>query len=55
MTLADYTEEILASGLPGLRPLSGRSRRSQLDGYVNRIVDRDILTMREWSFEIPRH
>lgn len=42
VTLADYTEEILASGLPGLRPLSGRARRRQLDGYVNRIVDRDI-------------
>jgi hypothetical protein len=40
--LADYTEEILASGLPGLRPLSGRARRRQLEGYVDRIVDRDI-------------
>ncbi len=40
--LADYVEEVLASGLPGLRSLSGRSRRRQLDGYVDRIVDRDI-------------
>ncbi len=42
VALTDYTEEILASGLPGLRSLSGRARRRQLDGYVDRIVDRDI-------------
>lgn len=42
VALADYTEEILASGLPGVRPLSGRARRLQLDGYVDRVVDRDI-------------
>jgi uncharacterized protein len=42
VTLTDYTEEILASGLPGLRSLSGRARRLQLESYVNRIVDRDI-------------
>jgi predicted AAA+ superfamily ATPase len=41
--LIDYVEEVLASGLPGLRSLgSGRSRRRQLEGYVERIVDRDI-------------
>jgi predicted AAA+ superfamily ATPase len=40
--LSDYVEEMLASGLPGLRPLSERARRRQLDGYVDRIVDRDI-------------
>jgi predicted AAA+ superfamily ATPase len=42
VALTDYTEEVLASGLPGLRPLSGRARRLQLEGYVDRIVDRDI-------------
>jgi predicted AAA+ superfamily ATPase len=42
VVLADYTEAILASGLPGLRPLSGRARRLQVQGYVDRIVDRDI-------------
>lgn len=41
-TLGGYTEEILASGLPGVRPLAGRPRRRQLEGYVDRIVDRDI-------------
>lgn len=40
--LADYTEEILASGLPGLRAFQGRSRRAMLRGYVDRIVDRDV-------------
>lgn len=42
ITLSDYAEEILASGLPGIRPLAGRGRRRQLEGYVDRIVDRDI-------------
>ncbi|MEJ7788128.1 MAG: DUF4143 domain-containing protein [Solirubrobacteraceae bacterium] len=42
VALLDYTEAVLASGLPGLRPLSGRARRLQLEGYVDRIVDRDI-------------
>lgn len=40
--VADYVEEILASGLPGIRGLPERARRLQLDGYVRRIVDRDI-------------
>lgn len=42
VVLADYVEEILASGLPGVRRLSARARRLQLEGYVDRIVDRDI-------------
>jgi predicted AAA+ superfamily ATPase len=42
VALADYAEEVLASGLPGVRQLSGRARRQQLEGYVDRIVDRDI-------------
>jgi hypothetical protein len=42
VALADYAEEVMASGLPGVRPLSGRARRLQLDGYVDRTVDRDI-------------
>ncbi len=42
VTLAEYTEEILASGLPGVRPLSGRARRLQLEGYVERVIDRDV-------------
>ena len=42
VVLTDYVEEILTSGLPGVRQLSARARRLQLDGYVDRIVDRDI-------------
>jgi predicted AAA+ superfamily ATPase len=42
MTLTDYVEEILSSGLPGLRSLSGRAQRLQLEGYVEHIIDRDI-------------
>lgn len=42
MRVADYTAEILRSGFPGLRHLSGRPLRSQLDGYIARIVDRDF-------------
>ena len=40
--LEKYVDEILASGFPGLRPLSGRARRAQLDGYLQRIVERDF-------------
>jgi predicted AAA+ superfamily ATPase len=42
LTVADYAEEVLASGLPGIRAASGRARRRQLDGYIARVVDRDI-------------
>ncbi|QYN32779.1 DUF4143 domain-containing protein [Pseudonocardia sp. DSM 110487] len=42
LRLADYAEEIVASGLPGLRGVSGRARRAQLDGYLDRIVERDF-------------
>ncbi len=40
--LEDYVAEIVASGLPGLRGLSGRPLRAQLDGYLTRVVDRDF-------------
>lgn len=40
--LADYAREIVASGFPGLRHLTGRALRAQLDGYLQRIVDRDF-------------
>src|SRR4051794_710644 len=42
MGLNEYVEELLASGLPGLRGPSGRARRLQLEGYLERVVDRDI-------------
>lgn len=40
--LADYAHEIVGSGFPGIRRLSGRALRAQLDGYLERIVDRDF-------------
>lgn len=58
VALADYAHEIVASGLPGLRYLAGRPLRAQLDGYLARIVQHDILeqghrvrrpeTLRRW-------
>jgi uncharacterized protein len=41
-TLADYTGEIIRSGFPGIRHLSGRALRLRLDGYLDRIIDRDF-------------
>lgn len=45
VTLDDYVDEILGSGFPGLRALPGRALRQQLDGYLQRIVDRDFPEM----------
>lgn len=42
LTVEEYAAEVLASGFPGIRRLSGRARRRQLDGYIERVVDRDI-------------
>ncbi|MBA3251808.1 MAG: ATP-binding protein [Geodermatophilaceae bacterium] len=42
VALAGYTDEILASGFPGMRPLPLRARRAQLDSYVERIVEREF-------------
>jgi predicted AAA+ superfamily ATPase len=56
--LEGYVEEILSSGLPGLRGYSGRPLRAQLDSYVERVIDRDFdeaghpvrkpATLRRW-------
>jgi predicted AAA+ superfamily ATPase len=40
--LETYADEICRSGFPGLRGLSERPLRAQLDGYLDRIIDRDI-------------
>lgn len=40
--LEDYAREIIASGFPGLRGFQGRALRTQLDGYLRRIVERDF-------------
>jgi predicted AAA+ superfamily ATPase len=43
--LEEYAEEIVASGFPAIRPLAGRARRAQLDGYLARVADRDFEEM----------
>ncbi len=40
--LADYTEEMCKSGFPGLRDLPMRLRRAQLEGYIQRVIDKDF-------------
>jgi len=45
ISLEDYVEEILASGFPGLRGLTDRALRLQLDSYTDRIVDRDFAEL----------
>lgn len=40
--LKEYVDEIVQSGLPGLRDYSGRGLRAQLDGYLHRIIERDF-------------
>lgn len=41
--LADYADEIVAGGFPGMRHLTGRALTQRLDGYIERIVDHDLL------------
>lgn len=40
--LDDYVTEILAGGFPGMRGLTDRALRAQLDGYLARVVDREF-------------
>lgn len=58
VTLEGYVAEIVAGGFPGMRGLRGRAARAALDGYLDRIVDRDLpeagamvrrpATLRRW-------
>ena len=43
LSLRDYVSEIVSSGLPGIRPLSAPARATRLEGYINRIVERDFV------------
>ncbi len=43
ISLTIYVDEIVRSGFPGLRSSQGRALRARLDGYVDRIVDRDFI------------
>ena len=45
LTLTDYAEEITRSGFPALRSYTGRLLRAQLDGYVDRIVEREFVEL----------
>ncbi|MFB7876876.1 ATP-binding protein [Nocardia sp. NPDC056064] len=40
--LADYVEEITASGFPAIRPLPRRVRRVELDAYLDNVVQREF-------------
>lgn len=40
--LEQYVDEILASGFPGIRPLSRRVRSTVLDGYLDAVVQKDF-------------
>lgn len=42
LRLADYAEEIVQSGFPTIRRLTGRALKVQLDSYIRNAVDRDI-------------
>lgn len=41
--LAAYVDELLRSGLPGSQHLDGRALRQDLTGYLDRIVERDVV------------
>lgn len=51
LTLNDYVDELMNSGFPGMRHLSGRALTKQLDGYLERIVSHD---MPEAGFRVNR-
>lgn len=42
ITLRNYVEEIVTGGFPALRGLPDRALRAQLDGYLERVVDREF-------------
>jgi uncharacterized protein len=44
-SLVDYVDEIVRSGFPGIRGQADRASRAQLDGYIERIVDREFPEM----------
>lgn len=51
ITLSDYVHEIISSGFPGIRHLSGRGLRLQLDGYLRCIVNTDFV---EQGYKVRR-
>lgn len=45
ITLDGYANEIVNSGFPGVRKFTGRVLRTQLDGYLRRVVEKDFPDM----------
>ena len=45
VSLADYAEEIVAGGFPGLRALPAFARAAALDGYLETVVEHDFAAM----------
>ena len=45
LSLTDYADEITQSGFPALRSYAGRLLRAQLDGYVDRIAEREFVEL----------
>jgi len=43
IALPDYVSEIVSSGFPGIRPLPPRARRQRLDGYIQRVVEHEVV------------
>ncbi len=43
--LEGYTDEIVASGFPGLRGMAKAVRRAEISGYIDRIVTRDFADL----------
>jgi predicted AAA+ superfamily ATPase len=41
MSLQDYADEVVRSGLPAVRTLPDRVRRAQLDGYLSKNLSED--------------
>ena len=42
VALGDYAHEIVRGGFPGIRVHQGRALRTQFDGYLARVIDREI-------------
>lgn len=42
LELADYVDEIVTGGFPGVRDLAQKARERQLDSYLDRIVDHEL-------------
>jgi uncharacterized protein len=44
-TIENYVDEIVRSGFPGFRDLSGRALVTRINGYIERVIDKDFADM----------